>query len=80
MTAFNVSGIHYIPSVANFICFKPLYGSESLLAHARTNTTQVRDCALFGMPGWIRASIGHESDRNSLLVLLRLPGTTVVEP
>ncbi|AHF75157.1 Putative histidinol-phosphate aminotransferase [Sodalis praecaptivus] len=80
MTAFDAAGIPYMPSAANFICFKPPYGSEALLARAQTNATRVRDCAPFGMPGWIRASIGHESDRDNLLALLRLPGAAVVEP
>lgn len=80
MAAFDAGGIDYLPTATNFICFKPPLGSEALLARAQTNAVRVRDCAPFGMPGWIRASIGQESDRDILLALLQLPGVTVLEP
>ncbi|NDL11677.1 hypothetical protein CKY10_07810 [Photorhabdus sp. HUG-39] len=68
--SFSKSEVTYIPSSTNFVCFKPPMGNTDFLIKAEKFGVMVRDCGLFGLPGWIRASVSNKKDVDCLLFLL----------
>jgi histidinol-phosphate aminotransferase len=66
---FESKSIQFIPSSTNFICFKPYQGSEEYIESAAAAGAMMRDCGLFGLPGWVRASISSQQDADLLLSL-----------
>jgi len=66
---FLAQEIKFIPSSTNFICFKPRQSSKPFAEIAAAAGAMVRDCGLFGLPGWVRASISSQQDADLLLTL-----------
>lgn len=63
----NELGIEYLESETNFLMINS-YGDSSSLTWRLSENHQilVRDLSLFGIPGWIRASIGSEYEMRRL--------------
>ncbi|MGC0867579.1 UNVERIFIED_ORG: histidinol-phosphate aminotransferase [Pantoea agglomerans] len=68
-TQFVSLGIEFIPSSTNFVCFRPPQGSCEYTEAAATAGAAMRDCGLFGLPGWVRASVSSQQDADLLLSL-----------
>ncbi|MEO8938466.1 MAG: histidinol-phosphate transaminase [Burkholderiaceae bacterium] len=71
--AFERSGIAYIPSAGNFVLFK---AGEAADAGAQVNHALlrqgviVRPVANYGLPQWLRVSIGTEAENDAFLAAL----------
>lgn len=70
MNKFTIMGIPFVPSYTNYICFKPRNGSEHFLKIASESGVGVRDCTVFGLSNWIRASIKSQEDLGILLEVI----------
>ena len=73
MKAFDAAGIQYIPSFGNFILFK---AGDDNDAGSRVNLALlkrgiiVRPVANYGLPQWLRVSIGTERENDAFLAAL----------
>ncbi len=71
--AFDAAGIEYIPSAGNFVLFKagaaPDAGARVDLALLRSGVI-VRPVANYGLPQWLRVSIGTEAENAAFLDVL----------
>ncbi len=74
--AFDAAGIEYIPSYGNFILFKASRDDGDDDAGARVNLALlkrgiiVRPVANYGLPQWLRVSIGTRSENEAFLAAL----------
>lgn len=75
-TAFDAAGIEYIPSYGNFVLFKASRDDRDLDAGARVNLALlergiiVRPVANYGLPQWLRVSIGTQRENEAFLAAL----------
>ena len=73
--AFDAAGITYIPSSGNFVLFKAGdtadAGAQVNLALLRQGVI-VRPVANYGLPQWLRVSIGTEAENSAFLAALRV--------
>ena len=71
--AFDAAGIEYVPSAGNFVLFRAGVGAE---AGGRVNVALlkagviVRPVANYGLPEWLRVSIGTEAENAAFLAAL----------
>ncbi len=71
--AFEAAGIEYVPSAGNFVLFK---AGDDAEAGARVNLALlrrgviVRPVANYGLPRWLRVSIGTEAENAAFLAAL----------
>ncbi len=69
---FSALSLHYIPSVANFIAFKVPDGTDAAVVDQKLLQCGVivRPIANYGMPDYLRVSIGTESENKTFLTAL----------
>jgi len=73
-TAFDQLGIHYVPSVGNFVLFRAgddeHAGAKVNLALLRQGII-VRPVANYGLPQWLRVSIGLPEENDAFIAALK---------
>jgi histidinol-phosphate aminotransferase len=73
-TAFDELGIHYVPSVGNFVLFRAgddeHAGAKVNLALLRQGII-VRPVANYGLPQWLRVSIGLPEENDAFIAALK---------
>lgn len=57
VAALQSAGWQLQPSDANFLLARPPAPLPALLVHLRAHGIKLRDCASFGLPGWVRVAV-----------------------
>jgi histidinol-phosphate aminotransferase len=57
----------------NFVLARPRVGAAALAARLERDGVRIKDCAVLGLPGWLRISTGSEGDQARLLASLGSP-------
>ena len=68
--SFRELGLEYVPSAANFVLVQVGHGKEVFRALLRTGVI-VRDMDAYGLPEWIRVSVGTAEQNRRFLAELR---------
>jgi len=64
-------GLPYIPSQANFVCFRPPFSADLVFQRLLRLGVIIRPLSLFYMPDWMRVTVGTHAQNERFIAALR---------
>lgn len=68
--AFDLLGLRYLPSVGNFLCVDMVYPGREIFAALLTHGIIVRPVDNYGLPEFLRITVGTEQENELLIEIL----------
>jgi histidinol-phosphate aminotransferase len=68
--AFDLLGLRYLPSVGNFLCVDMVYPGREIFAALLTHGVIVRPVDNYGLPDFLRITVGTEQENERLIEAL----------